>query len=220
MRSFNLKKLAVISALGLVAILGTSEIAVAQGNRDDNQKQQQKDAKQRDKVAREQAKVEQKRQAEWTTRNTRMNNDNARNNRNFDVNTRVVVSTNNDRYRVYRNGSYYNTDNRGADLLRQAVNEGYRQGFAAGRSDRSNHRRSSWANSDVYRSGSIGYQSYVDRNQYQYYFQQGFQRGYQDGTNSRYQDGYNGNYDYGYYNNGTLEVIGSILDTVLNIASY
>jgi hypothetical protein len=40
------------------------------------------------------------------------------------------------RYRVYRNGSWYHTDNRGAELLRQAVNEGYRQGFAAGRADR------------------------------------------------------------------------------------
>ena len=39
-------------------------------------------------------------------------------------------------YRIYRNGSYYNTDNRGAELLRQAVNRGYQQGLIAGRNDR------------------------------------------------------------------------------------
>src|SRR5688572_21155495 len=32
-------------------------------------------------------------------------------------------------YRVYRNGNYYQTDQRGAELLRQAVNRGYQQGF-------------------------------------------------------------------------------------------
>ena len=105
-------------------------------------------------------------------------------------------------------------------MLRQAVNEGYRQGFAAGRSDRDRFRRSGWSSSNVYRSGSIGYNSYVDRNQYQYYFQQGFQRGYQDGSNRRFNDGYNGNFDYGYYQNGTLTVIGAILDSVLNISRY
>src|ERR1700755_2471750 len=36
------------------------------------------------------------------------------------------------RYRVYRNGSYYQTDSRGAELLKQAVNKGYQQGFTAG----------------------------------------------------------------------------------------
>jgi hypothetical protein len=38
-------------------------------------------------------------------------------------------------YRVYRNGSYYQTDNRGAELLRQAVNSGYQQGFQQGQLD-------------------------------------------------------------------------------------
>src|SRR5687768_14483269 len=35
-------------------------------------------------------------------------------------------------YRVYRNGSYYQTDHRGAELLRQAVNQGYNQGYRQG----------------------------------------------------------------------------------------
>jgi flagellar biosynthesis/type III secretory pathway protein FliH len=131
-----------------------------------------------------------------------------------------TVNVTEGRYRIYRNGSYYNTDNRGADMLRQAINEGYRQGFAAGRSDYSGRRRSSWSNNNMYRTGTYGYSSGVDRNQYQYYFQQGFQRGYQDGSNSRYQDGYNGDYQYGYSNGGTLNVLATILNQILNIQNY
>ena len=116
------------------------------------------------------------------------------------------------RYRVYRNGSWYQTDRRGADLLRQAVNAGYQQGFRAGQMDSRNRRASSYNNSSVYRSGNYGYQSYVDSRQYQYYFQQGFQRGYQDGFNSRYQ--------YGTNNNGSLNILGSILQGILNIQQF
>jgi len=113
---------------------------------------------------------------------------------------------------VYRNGSWYNTDNRGVDLLRQAVNQGYRQGLGAGRSDRNRRIGMNWGGSSIYRSGTYGYQSYVARNQYQYYFQQGFQRGYQDGYNSRYQ--------YGTNNNGVGNILGSILGSILNIQRY
>lgn len=115
-------------------------------------------------------------------------------------------------YRIYRNGSYYNTDNRGAELLRQAVNRGYQQGYNAGRSDRSSRRSMNWRNSNLYRSGNYGYQSYVDSSQYRYYFQQGFERGYQDGYNSRNQ--------YGSNRNGSLNILGSILSSILNIQSY
>ncbi|HUR97248.1 MAG TPA: hypothetical protein VMZ26_04190, partial [Pyrinomonadaceae bacterium] len=116
------------------------------------------------------------------------------------------------RYRIYRSGGWYNTDNRGAELLRQAVNEGYRQGFNAGRSDRNRRVNSSWGGSSIYRSGTYGYQTYVDRSQYQYYFRQGFERGYQDGYNSRYQ--------YGTYSNGRVNILSSILGSILNIQRY
>lgn len=116
------------------------------------------------------------------------------------------------RYRVYRNGSYYNTDSRGAELLRQAVNRGYQQGFQAGKNDRSGRRGSNYNNSSMYRNGNYGYQNYVDSRQYQYYFQQGFQRGYQDGYNSRYQ--------YGSNNNGNLNILGSILQGILNFQQF
>jgi len=115
-------------------------------------------------------------------------------------------------YRVYRNGSYYQTDYRGAELLKQAVNKGYQQGFYAGRNDRSNRRGSGYNNSSMYSRGNYGYQSYVDSNQYQYYFREGFRRGYEDGYNSRYQ--------YGSNNNGGLNILGTILQQVLNIQNY
>lgn len=118
----------------------------------------------------------------------------------------------NQQYRVYNNGRYYSTDNRGVELLRQAVNSGYQQGYRAGQNDRGYRRGSNYRNQSVYRSGTYGYQSYVDRSQYQYYFQQGFQRGYEDGYNSRYQ--------YGYNSNGGLNILGSILQGILNIQPY
>jgi flagellar biosynthesis/type III secretory pathway protein FliH len=118
----------------------------------------------------------------------------------------------NNRYRVYRNGGWYQTDNRGAEMLRQAVRAGYEQGYRAGQSDRSSRRGGRWNNNSMYRSGTYGYQSYVDRGQYQYYFQQGFQRGYQDGYNSRQQ--------YGRSNSGSISILGNILSGILNLQQY
>lgn len=118
----------------------------------------------------------------------------------------------NDRWRVYRGGRYYNTDNRGAELLRQAVNQGYQQGFREGQLDRNNRRRGSYSGSSIYQRGNYGYQRYVDSAQYRYYFQQGFQRGYQDGYNSRNQ--------YGTYRNGSASILGTVLSAILNLQRY
>jgi hypothetical protein len=111
--------------------------------------------------------------------------------------------------RVYRNGSYYTTNSRGAELLRQAVNNGYRQGYVQGQNDRRYRRGMNYYNNSVYSSGLYGYQSYVARDQYQYYFQQGFQRGYEDGFNSTYR--------YGYRNGSSLNILGNVLGTILNL---
>jgi hypothetical protein len=113
-------------------------------------------------------------------------------------------------YRVNRNGRYYQTDARGVELLRQAVNHGYRQGFQQGQADSRYGRGSNYYGNNVYRVGTYGYQSYVDRNQYQYYFQQGFQRGYEDG--------YSNQYRYGVRSNNGMNILGGILNTILNIA--
>jgi hypothetical protein len=113
-------------------------------------------------------------------------------------------------YRIYRNGSYYTTDYRGAELLRQAVRNGYQQGYRQGQLDRRYSRGYSLNDEETYRSGTFGYQSYVARNQYRYYFQQGFQRGYDDGFYSTSR--------YGYRSGTNLNILGNVLNGILNIA--
>jgi hypothetical protein len=197
MKFINLKNLAVTTAFCLVAIFGTTLVASAQGHDRDDRKRQEK-------VERERAKAEQRRIAAENRQTSRRWQRDGYNNGQW--NTNVT------HYRVNRNGSYYNTDQRGAELLRQAVNSGYQQGYEAGRSDRSGRRRSSYSNSSGYQTGNYGYESYVDQSQYQYYFRQGFQRGYQDGYNSRNQ--------YGSNSGGSVSILGSILGAILNIQTY
>jgi len=132
---FNFRKLVGVSALGLVAILGMSETANAQ-NRND-QRQERRIDRQQDRIQRQRAKLEQQR--------ARLQRERLQNQRN----NRSVYANQNNRYRVYRNGAYYNTNNRGAELLRQAVNAGYQQGYRTGQTDRNGRRNSSWNNSTV-----------------------------------------------------------------------
>lgn len=223
MKSFGLKKLAAVAGLGIVAFVGMSTEASAQGSRRYDTRQERKIDKQQEKIEKQRAKIEQQRiraqqqrQNEWNRRNVNSGNDRSNGNGYYNGN----ANSNTNRYRVNRNGSYYNTDQRGADLLRQAVNAGYQQGFEAARNDRNRNRRGTYSNSSIYQSGTHGYQSYVNQSQYQYYFRQGFQRGYQDGSNTRYQNDYNGQYQYGYSNNGSMSILGTILNQILNIQSY
>ena len=116
------------------------------------------------------------------------------------------------RWRVRRSGRYYNVNQSQADILRQAVNAGYQQGYQAGRENRQNRRRSNYRTMSVYREGSYGYRSSVDRNLYSYYFQQGFQRGYQDGYSSRFR--------YGREENGSVNILGNIVNSLLNLQKY
>jgi hypothetical protein len=204
MRSLNIKRIVGISALSAFAMLAIASAAPAQrtwnGSRDSGETQRQTE-KQRREQARQQERL--RLQRERLARQNRNHNDR---------NVVVVRDQNAGRYRIYRNGAYYNTDNRGAELLRQAVNNGYRQGYEAGRMDRSNRRGSQWSRNEMYRTGEYGYDPYVDRGQYQYYFQQGFQKGYDDGYYTRNR--------YGTYNNGSASILGNILGTILNIQSY
>jgi hypothetical protein len=112
-------------------------------------------------------------------------------------------------YRVYNNGSYYSVDNRGAELLRQAVRNGYRQGYQQGQWDRTHSRSYNYTDDRYYRNGNYGYQSYVQRNQYQYYFREGYERGYEDGYNSTYR--------YGIRSSNGFDILGGVLNTILNM---
>ena len=130
---------------------------------------------------------------------------NSRNNR------YVYTNPGNRNYRVYRNGGYYQTDRNGVSILQQAVNYGYQEGVRAGQLDRAYGRGFDYQGSAAY--GSAGYNgSYVDSNEYRYYFREGFRRGYEDGYNSRSR--------YGSNSNGTVNILAAILQQILNFRAF
>jgi lipopolysaccharide export LptBFGC system permease protein LptF len=115
-------------------------------------------------------------------------------------------------YRYSRGGRYYETNQYGVDLLRQAVNYGYDQGCRAGLADRQDRWQSNYHGSYAYQDANYGYTGfYVDRDDYNTYFREGFRRGYEDG--------YNGRYQYGRYANGRGTMLGAVLATILNFES-
>jgi hypothetical protein len=115
-------------------------------------------------------------------------------------------------YRYTVGGVARQTNQYGADVLRQAVNYGYQEGYQAGRADRQDHWQPNYQNSIAYRDANYGYNgNYVDQSDYNYYFREGFQRGYDDGYNSRSQ--------YGRNLNGTPTILGNLLTSILGLQS-
>jgi hypothetical protein len=113
-------------------------------------------------------------------------------------------------YRYHVSNEDRETNQFGADLLRQAVNDGYRQGYRAGAADRQDGWRPNYANSPAYREATYGYSGrYVDQADYSYYYRQGFQRGYDDGYSRRFQ--------YGSNSNGTYSILGNVLSGILQL---
>jgi hypothetical protein len=115
-------------------------------------------------------------------------------------------------YRYHRGGRYYEINQYGADLLRQALNNGYQEGFRAGQADREDRWRSDYQDSYAYQDANYGYNGYyIDRDDYNYYFREGFRRGYEDGYSSRSQ--------YGRYSDGSYSMLEVILSQVLGFQS-
>lgn len=113
-------------------------------------------------------------------------------------------------YRYSRGGQSYETNQYGVDLLRQAVNYGYDQGYRTGEADRQDRSTSNYEGSFAYQDANYGYGGfYVDRDDYNFYFREGFRRGYEDG--------YGGHTQYGTYVNGKGTILGAILGTILNV---
>lgn len=113
-------------------------------------------------------------------------------------------------YRYSRGGRSYETNQYGADLLRQAVNYGYEEGFRAAQADRSDGWRSGYKDSYAYRDANYGYNGfYVKRDDYNHYFREGFSRGYGDGYDSRDQ--------YGSYEDGKFSVLDTVLALILDL---
>jgi hypothetical protein len=112
-------------------------------------------------------------------------------------------------YRYSRDGRSYETNQYGVDLLRQGVTYGYEQGSRAGIADRQDRFASNYQGSFAYQDANYGYSGfYVDRDDYNNYFREGFRRGYEDG--------YGGRYQYGRYVNGRGTILGAVLATILN----
>jgi hypothetical protein len=81
-------------------------------------------------------------------------------------------------------------------LLRQAANNGYQ----AGRADRQDRWGSNYQGSYGYQDANYAYDGYyIDRDNYNYYFREGFQRGYQDRYSRKYQ--------YGRHTNGSYSML-------------
>src|SRR5262249_33490322 len=101
----------------------------------------------------------------------------------------------------------------GADMLRRAVNLGYEEGYRAGIADREDGWTFDYQSLDAFEDATYGYDGYyVDLAEYQYYFSEGFRRGYEDG--------YYGRYEYGAYSNGSYNILGNVLNLILNLTRY
>lgn len=86
------------------------------------------------------------------------------------------------------------------------------EGFRTGEADRRDRWRSDYRDSYAYQDANYGYTGYyVDQDEYNYYFRQGFSRGYEDGFSSRNQ--------YGSYSNCSYSVLGAILGQILDFQS-
>ena len=118
-------------------------------------------------------------------------------------------------YRYARGGRYFETNEYGAVVLRQAVNDGYAQGFGAGRADRLDRWAYNYRDSYAYQDGIYGYRGfYVPRADYRYYFRQGFRRGYDDGYYGRYRYRVHAT---GVHAAGGFSVLGGVLSVIINL---
>jgi hypothetical protein len=112
-------------------------------------------------------------------------------------------------YSYLRGGQYYYTSQYGLNMLTDAVNDGYQEGFLAGQADREDNYQYDYRDAFAFQDASYGYNGYwVDLSEYQYYFRDGFQNGYDDGFYSRYR--------YGTFTNGNYAVNASFLKGLLN----
>ena len=101
----------------------------------------------------------------------------------------------------------------GAELLKQAINVGYQQGFKTGKDDHKAKRANNFNDSLIYQNGTYDYQSGVaDLNLYQFYFRQGFERGYQDGFNNQKQ--------FGKSTNGIRFISDTVSQEILNLQQF
>ena len=116
-------------------------------------------------------------------------------------------------YRYAYSGYTRETNQYGAAVLREAVNDGYQEGVRFGQADRQDGLAPNFQNNYAYQDANYGYAgNYVDQGDYNYYFRQGFQRGYTDGYYSRSQYGTT-------LANGSSSILATLLTTILGLTS-
>ncbi len=114
-------------------------------------------------------------------------------------------------YRFSHGGRWHQTNRYGADLLRQAVDFGYREGLRAGRADRHDQWRVDYRSSYAYQDASYGYHGrYVGHDIYSHYFRQGFEHGYQDAYYDRYRYGQR-------HGSGDYRILAGVLTAILGL---
>jgi hypothetical protein len=113
-------------------------------------------------------------------------------------------------YRYNMRGVFRETNQYGVDVLRQAVNQGYQEGYRAGQIDRRDRVPADFQRAFDFENGNFDYAgSYVPQSDYGYYFREGFQRGYDDAYWSRAR--------YGTFVNGNASILGDILTGILGL---
>ena len=213
MRLSKFKKALVASAFGVAALVGVQEVS-AQNYNEEYREWQEAQRRAQEEYRDYQRSRSRSDYRDWQQAQRQAQQEYAEYRRTAGYNNLYVNRAGGSRYyRIRRNnGGYYETNQRGYQLLQQAVNRGYQQGYNAGQRDARYGRGDNYYyNNSMYRSGTYGYQIYVARDQYQYYFQQGFQRGYEDG--------YNRTQRYGYRSGNSFNIIGSVLGTILQLAN-
>jgi hypothetical protein len=96
-------------------------------------------------------------------------------------------------------------------MLRDAINDGYQEGLLAGQSDREDGWQYNYRDAFAYQDASYGYNGYwVNLDEYQNYFREGFQRGYDDGFYNRY--------NYGSYNNGGYTLLDKVVNGIIDFS--
>ncbi|MEO7042647.1 MAG: hypothetical protein ABI035_10340 [Gemmatimonadaceae bacterium] len=128
--------------------------------------------------------------------------------RNFATDPYVRTPAN---YRYVISGTTRETNQYGAAMLREAVNDGYKQGYLAGQADRSDRWKADYQDSPAYIDANYGYTgNYVPQGDYNYYFREGFQRGYGDA--------YNGRLQYGQDSGTNYSILSSVLTGILGLS--
>jgi hypothetical protein len=112
--------------------------------------------------------------------------------------------------RYNRGGVYYMTNQYGIEHIHHAIQLGYAEGYKTGMADRQDRWRSDYESSEAYQDAIYGYNGYyVSRDDYNYYFREGFRRGYEDG--------YHRIYRYGSYENGNYVIRRNILEGIVTV---